>query len=41
VLEQNKTADWRVLLSQTKLESENSAVNSGFEVSEELTSLTL
>jgi type II secretory pathway predicted ATPase ExeA len=41
VLDQNKTADWRVLLLQTQLEPFNVAVDSGFEVSEDLTSLTL
>ena len=41
VLEQNKTADWRVLLSQTQLEPLQTAVDADLDVSDELTTLTL
>lgn len=41
VLEQNKTADWRELLAQTRLEPDQTAADSDADVSDELTSLTL
>lgn len=41
VLEQNQTADWRVLLSQTELQSPRSAADTDPDISDELTTLTL
>jgi hypothetical protein len=41
VLEQNPTADWRDLLTQTRLERVTLALDDGANVGDELTNLTL